>query len=134
MTISTSPITIDSPKHTKVPSSTTKPPMKASSPHNRSNHHRNPKILSSPKTNSKHYIKQRNIKRNYSPSRSNNFMTQQQQPSFHNQNNNMLANNQNRMNVQPSRSEQDFFKPPQPAKTFNAGFTAREYERPMHNQ
>lgn len=33
------------------------------------------------------------------------------------------------MNIQPSRSEQDFFKPPQPSKTFHVGFGPKEYEK-----
>ncbi len=58
---------------------------------------------------------------------------QQQQPGYYAPPNNFLANNQNKMNMQPSRSEQDFYKLPQASKTSNARFGPKEYERPGFN-
>lgn len=46
----------------------------------------------------------------------------------------MSQNMTPKMNIQPSRSEQDFFKPPQASKTYHTGFNPKEYERQNFNQ
>lgn len=76
------------------------------------------------------------MRRNYSPSRSNNFIAQQQQQTgqYYNQPVNMPQSITNKMNIQPSRSQQDFFRPQQASKTYHAGFGQKDYERQNFTQ